>query len=200
MLALDQPAMTTTTVNRPRTRLRHWTYARYRRLPDDRKTHEILDGKHFARPSPTTRHQEVAGALMCELMELVHDSGRGTVLACRCDLHLAPCTVVHPDLVVILRGNLSILGKQKITGVPDLIVEVLSPEYRDFDCRVKRDRYERAGVPEYWIVDPDSERVEQHILRCGAYDPPVVVGERVQLHVLRGAAIDLRRVWRGANS
>jgi len=148
--------MTTIPATRPRTRLRHWTYARYRRIPDDRNTHEILDGKHFARPSPSIRHQEVASGLMCELAQLLHDANRGTVLACRCDLHLAPCTVVHPDLVVMLRRNLSIVGKQKITGVPDLIVEVLSP---------------------------------------GAYDPPVVVGGRVQLHVLRGAEIDLRKVW-----
>jgi len=198
MLRCDEPRerIMTTTARRPRKR---WTYADYCRIPADRLIHEIIDGRHFSHPAPSIRHQRVRGWLMYELMNLLHASDRGTVLGCRIDLHLGPCTIVQPDVVVMLRRTRSIIGDKKLTGVPDLIAEVLSPEYREYDCRIKLERYQRAGVPEFWIVDADGELLEQYTSRHGVYGPPAVHRERVQLCGLRESVINLREVWSRAS-
>ena len=63
------------------------------------------------------------------------------------------------------------LTKKKVSGVPDLLIEVLSPSSRSRDMRVKKGRYERAGVAEYWIVNWKRKAIEQFVLCDGKYDP-----------------------------
>jgi len=194
-LQANRSAMTTITATRPRTRLRRWTYADYCRIPPDRFRHEIIDGRHFVTPAPSPDHQEVSGSLYAQLRARIRDTGKGRVLAAPLDVHLGRGSLVQPDLVVVVRRNQSIIGPKKLTGVPDLLVEILSPSSKSRDRKKKFARYERAGVREYWIVDPKAHRVEQHILRNGKYGPPTVSGERVRLRIVRGVTIDLRDVW-----
>jgi Uma2 family endonuclease len=91
--------------------------------------------------------------------------------------------------------NTSIIGPKKLTGVPDLLIEILSPSTRRYDRRQKRNRYERAGVRELWLVDPDTRTVEQFVLRGKVYAAPFIATTRVSLRVLRGITIDLNEVW-----
>jgi Uma2 family endonuclease len=185
------PTMTTVTA-----RTRRWTYADYCRIPPDRKRHEIIDGRHYVNPAPTPYHQTVSIRLAYELMRLVEKPGLGRVLTSPIDVHLAPGTVVQPDLVVLRPRNASIIGPKKLTGVPDLLIEVMSPSNRSYDRRTKRDRYERSGVRELWLVDPEAHTVAQLVLgRDGRYRAALVSGEQVTLHVVRGVAIDLTEVW-----
>jgi Uma2 family endonuclease len=67
--------------------------------------------------------------------------------------------VVEPDLLYVSRGRSHILDKW-VHGAPDAVVEILSPSNRRYDEVTKRDLYDRTGVPEYWIVDPDAETVK----------------------------------------
>ena len=120
---------------------------------------------------------------------------RGIVLNAPLDVHLGPGTLVQRDLVVLRPRNRSIIGDKKLTGVPDLLIEILSPSNRGYDRRTKRNRYERAGVREFWLVDPDAHVVEQLILRSGSFAAPVVCTERIRPRICRGIEIDLRRVW-----
>jgi Uma2 family endonuclease len=187
------PPMTTVTA-----RTRRWTYADYCRIPPDRKRHEIIDGRHFVNPAPSPYHQIVAGRLFYELMRLVEKPGRGRVLSSPIDVHLAPGTVVQPDIVVLRPRNASIIGPKKLTGVPDLLVEVLSPSNRGYDRRTKRDRYERAGVRELWLVDPEHHSVEQLVLgRDRRYRAPVTASGTADLtlRVPRAVTIGLAEVW-----
>lgn len=189
MLRCDMP----TTVKVVKTR--RWTYADYCRIPADRKRHEIIMGRHYVSPSPDYGHQVVSAALHHQLMRRVTDAGRGVVLAAPMDVHLAPGTVVQPDLVVVLQGNSGVLGAKKITGVPDLLVEILSPSTRRRDLRLKRRQYEAAGVQEYWIVDREARKVAQFVLHDGIYAGPFVFDRAVRMHVVRAAAIDLTKLW-----
>ncbi|HEX6812203.1 MAG TPA: Uma2 family endonuclease [Planctomycetota bacterium] len=182
----------TTTARRPRKR---WTYADYCRIPADRKRHEIIDGRHFVNPAPSPYHQLVSGGLQHQLWTLIMDRGRGIVLNAPIDVHLRPGSVVQPDLVVLRPRSRCIIGDKKLTGVPDLLIEILSPSNPNYDRRTKRDRYERAGVREFWLVDPDAQRIEQLILRGGSYTAPIVASDRIRLRVFRGIEIDLRKVW-----
>ena len=182
--------MTTTTAHK-----RRWTYADYCRIPPDRRRHEILDGRHFVNPAPSPRHQTVGGRLFFELMRLVEKPGRGRVFVAPIDVHLGPGTIVQPDLVVLHRRHEAMIGPTKITGVPDLLIEVLSPSNRRHDTERKRDRYERAGVREFWLVDPDARCIEQLLLHRRRYRLAAVAGHELRLRLLRGVAIDLREVW-----
>lgn len=179
----------------PTRRTKRWTYADYCRIPADRKRHELIDGRHFVNPAPSPYHQTVSRRLLFELMRLIEKSGLGEVFDAPIDVHLGPGTVVQPDLVVLRNRNRSIVGDKKLTGVPDMLVEILSPSNRAYDRRTKRDRYERAGVREFWLVDPETHTIEQLLLRKGAYAAPIVASENITVRIVRGIRIDLRELW-----
>jgi Uma2 family endonuclease len=174
---------------------KRWTYDDYCRIPPDRNRHEIVDGVHFVNPAPTPGHQTVVTRLIHQMMLAVEDAGLGRVLTAPIDVHLGRGSVVQPDLVVVRNRNLHIIGEKKLTGAPDLLVEIRSPGTARYDRRIKLPRYARAGVREIWLVDPELRVVEQFESvdrRCvlvGTYD------ERVRLRILPRVAIDLGKVF-----
>ncbi|HLQ37465.1 MAG TPA: Uma2 family endonuclease [Planctomycetota bacterium] len=174
---------------------RLWTYADYCRIPADRLRHEIIDGRHFVNPSPSPYHQTVSARLEYQLMRLVDLAGRGRVFHAPIDVHLGPRTLVVPDLVVLKPRSACVIGARKLSGAPDMVVEILSPSNRDYDRRRKKARYARAGVREYWIVDPDERLVEQFVLRARSYVLVATCRESIRLAVLRSVTIDLTEVW-----
>jgi Uma2 family endonuclease len=125
-------------------------------------------------PAPGPYHQTVSIRLAYELMRLVDKPGRGRVFDAPIDVHLGCGTVVQPDLVVLRNRSRSQIGPRKLTGTPEMLVEILSPSNRSYGCRTKKPRYERPAVPEFWIVDPDAHAVEQFVLRDGRYGEPAV--------------------------
>ncbi|HEX6812202.1 MAG TPA: Uma2 family endonuclease [Planctomycetota bacterium] len=140
-------------------------------------------------------HQTLSRRLQYELMRFVEKTGLGEIYNAPIDVHLGPGSVVQPDLVVVRPRSRCVIGDKKLTGVPDLVIEILSPSNPNYDRRTKRRRYERAGVREFWLVDPDAQRIEQLILRGGAYATPIVCTDRIRPRVFRGIEIDLRNVW-----
>ena len=189
----NERAMTTTAAKSRKPK--RWTYADYRRIPADLLRHEIIDGRHYVNPAPSPYHQTVSRRLLYELMRLIEKPGRGEVFDAPIDVHLAPGSVVQPDLVVLRPRNRSIVGEKKLTGVPDLVIEILSPSSRSYDRRTKRQRYERAGVREFWIVDPDDHSIEQLVLRRDTFVSLGAATERITLRTFRGVVIDLHEVW-----
>ena len=186
------PVTTTTTIARPRLpRGKRWTYADYCRIPPDRKRHEIIDGRHYVSPSPSPFHQWVLGKLLRRLDSAIGDQGLGLVFCAPLDVHLGRGTVVQPDIVVLTTQPCALQTDRKITGVPDLVVEVLSPSTHTHDRKRKFERYQRAGVREFWIVDPEAQRIEQFVLQGGKYGEPVIARDRIRLHVLPQVAFDL---------
>jgi Uma2 family endonuclease len=184
-----------TAIIRTTSRRRRWTYADYCKIPPDRCRHELIDGRHFVSPAPSSYHQKLSLRLAGEFLELVERRGLGEVFPAPFDVHLGRGTVVQPDLVVVTAKNRSLVGEAKLAGVPDLLVEILSPSRRDYDCRIKRQKYERAGVREFWIVDPEAPCIEQYVLRAGKYGRAIVCTDSIRLRVLRRVEIDLKKVW-----
>lgn len=111
------------------------------------------------------------------------------------DRDLAPGTIVQPDLVVLGKRRTSIVGPKKLTGVPDLLVEILSPSHRTHDSVRKRERYQRAGVRELWLVDPDACTVTQLVLRQGRYTVVATATDSIAARALRGVRLDLTEVF-----
>lgn len=135
-------------------------YDDYLAMPADGRRHEILDGEHFVTPAPATRHQLAVIRLAHALMAWQEGSGEGQALVAPCDVVLSEHDVVQPDLLWISSERLSILTPDNIQGAPDLVIEVLSPTSRRTDEHLKLALYERFGVREYWLVDPDAEQVK----------------------------------------
>ena len=111
-------------------------------------------------PSPIFKHQQILNEINFQLLTYFRN-GNSEVLVAPFDVYLDETSnAVQPDIVVVLEKNLSIIDVNgHIHGVPDLLVEVLSPGNKDHDLIRKKELYERFGVKEYWIVDPDTKLV-----------------------------------------
>lgn len=102
-----------------------------------------------------------------------------------------------PDLFFIAKHRLHIIKPQHIEGPPDLVLEVISPESVARDYRVKYEEYEKAGVREYWIVDPQAQAVEVHRLgRNGKFTPILEKSGKLRSAVLRGFFLKPAWLWR----
>jgi Uma2 family endonuclease len=155
-------------------------YSEYCCFPDDGRRHEIIDGDHYRTPAPSTTHQTVSKRLQYQLYTQVELADIGLVFNAPVDVQLTEHDIVQPDLVVVLKNGADgndrtrMITHTKINGAPDLVVEILSPSTAADDTVLKKQLYERTGVAEYWIADPDNQRLEQYRLVDGSYrlEPP----------------------------
>jgi len=146
------------------------TYKDYLYFPDDGKRHELIDGEHYVTPAPNLKHQRVLGRLHFWLMGFVLPRRLGEVLVAPVDVLLSDCDVVQPDLVFLSQERMDLASDgANLKGAPDLAVEVLSPATRRKDVITKRHLYERFGVKEYWLVDPELDAIEVYRLMEGTY-------------------------------
>jgi Uma2 family endonuclease len=136
------------------------TYEDYLLFPDDGKRHEIIDGDHCVTPAPKTKHQKVSFNLTVAVGSFVKQRGLGLVLAAPSDVILSDDNVVQPDLLFVSTARANIVTEDNIRGAPDLVVEIISETTRKKDEVTKRKLYQRFGVQEYWVVDPELETVK----------------------------------------
>ena len=184
---------------------RGWTYSDLVALPDDHLRHELIDGEHFASPSPATTHQEVSVNLLRALLRHLDEPGAGNLLHAPFDLKLSPSTVLVPDLVYFTAARFArVVNDKHATAAPDLVVEILSPGTRRRDLGRKRAVYDREGAREYWIVDPDARSIT--VLRrprsdAGLTDVTVRAlanDDTLESPLFPGLKIRLRDVFRSA--
>jgi Uma2 family endonuclease len=130
----------------------------YKMLPEGTLA-EIIDNKLYMSPSPLVNHQIVSKNIFRKLLELVEDEGKGQIFDAPLDVYLDEIeNAVQPDLIVVLQNNLHIIEeKGHIHGVPDMLIEILSEHNKDHDLIRKKELYERFGVKEYWIIEPESK-------------------------------------------
>ena len=125
---------------------------------------ELIDGELYMTPSPSLRHQEILGRLHLALGAFAGSSALGRVFVAPLDVYLPAGDVVQPDLIFVATANAGIL-QDRVRGVPDLLIEIVSESGAARDRIVKRDLYAKSGVAKYWIVDPDANGIE--VLRLG---------------------------------
>ena len=103
--------------------------------------------------------------------------------------------VVQPDIVVIC--DPSKIKEKGCFGVPDLIIEILSPHTTKKDVQDKFDLYEESGVTEYWIVEPKNQTVEVFVLENEKYRrvQTYVSDDVIYCHTLEGLELDLKEVF-----
>lgn len=136
-----------------------WTRAQVLALPDDGKKYELIDGELIVTRTPRVRHQEGVMELFRLLDPWVRAHGIGKCYCVPGDLEIEPGQVNEPDLFVVPPGPRH--ERWEDFPVPLLVIEVVSPSTARYDRVLKRRFYQRAGVPEYWIVDLDARLAER---------------------------------------
>ena len=132
------------------------TYEDFLLFPDDGLRHEIIDGEHYVTPSPNLRHQDLVLRLAVSISNHLEDRpDRGRVFVAPFDVVFSFHDIVEPDVIFVAPDQLDILTDKNIQGTPAMVIEILSPSTRKRDRQIKQKLYERAGVREYWMVDPD---------------------------------------------
>jgi Uma2 family endonuclease len=182
---------------------RRYTYGEYLAWPGDERW-ELIDGVAYdMSAAPARRHQDILGAL--------HVQVRAAVRGTKCRTYLAPFdvrlpddseedaqvrTVVEPDLVVVC--DPAKLDKAGCRGAPDLLVEILSPSTAYKDQTTKLELYERHGVREYWVINPERATVTVYRLGTdGKYGRPETVlrNEELRSAAVPGLAVRLAEVF-----
>ena len=146
------------------------TYEDYASIPDDGRRHEIIDGEHYVNPAPSFKHQIVIARLISALYIHVERHALGIVVPSPVDVVLGRHDIVQPDIIFISHARTHLVTPANLQGAPDLAIEVLSMN-RNYDEQVKFALYERAGIPEYWIVDPFADTVRVFRLSNRGYVP-----------------------------
>ena len=137
------------------------TYEDYVQFPEDGKRHELIDGEHYVTPTPIRKHQAIVGNLHGLIWTYLQQRPIGRVFLAPFDVIFSDLDVVEPDLLYISRERAQqIETSPSVRGAPDLVVEVGSPSTRKRDETIKRHLYERFGVSEYWIVDPEIDAIK----------------------------------------
>ncbi len=140
----------------------------FKMLPEGTRA-ELIDNSLFMSPAPTIIHQEVSGNLLTAILPHVLKMKLGKAFAAPVDVYLSGKNAFQPDIIFVSTENKSIIKTDGIYGAPDLIIEILSPGSKKLDLTKKKDAYEKAGVKEYWIVDPETKESIGHQLEKGSY-------------------------------
>lgn len=170
---------------------------------DEQERTELLEGTPYMMAPPSRVHQEISGAIFAQL----HNYLEGK----RCKVYAAPFgvrlferdgdtpenvdTIVEPDLSVVCDSDK--LDDMGCKGAPDLVIEVLSPSTQRHDRLTKFNLYQRAGVREYWIADPESKVIQSFVLEDGRYSAKGLGGvdDVLKVNVLDGCFIELSKVF-----
>jgi Uma2 family endonuclease len=177
-----------------------WTYEDLFSLPDDGRRYEIIEGELYEMPAPNWDHAVTVMNLILLLAPVVQALG-GRVLTAPLDVFFDGANPVQPDVVVLLPESAAIGAGRGVDGVPDLLVEVLSPANRGHDLLTKRALYARAGVREYWIVDPAGRAVEVLTLDSDAFHTEQIASgdNAVISSLLEDAAFPLEAIFAGVD-
>ena len=164
---------------------------------------ELINGVLYELEKPSARHREVVNAIADQLQTFLEGKAAGmscdpmrTCLFSRPDALPGEIdTVVYPDILVACDGLK--IGSGWYSGAPDMVMEVLSPETQRRDRMDKLKLYERAGVKEYWLVDPDAKTVQVYLLEGEAYQlTEVYTAQNVaKVNVLPGCFVELSKVF-----
>jgi Uma2 family endonuclease len=171
---------------------RKLTYEEWLTFPSENEFRaELIDGEVWVAAEPTVRHQRIVRRLLFAFEAYLREHGGGEILP-PVNVRLADDQGFGPDLVFVHAW-----GDDPLTyhGPPPFVVEVVSDTRRDL--RIKRDRYERYGVPEYWALLPDADQIQVFRAVDGTYGPPTVhePPATVSPLVLPALAIDLAEIF-----
>lgn len=179
-----------------------YTYKEYLNWDDEYRWELIKGVPYSMSPAPTSYHQAISGELSRQISNYLRGKS--------CKIFNAPFdvripndndvdedieTVIQPDLTIVC--DRSKIDKRGYKGVPDMIVEILSPSTSKRDREEKYELYEEAGVKEYWIVSPYEKNVTVYILENNKYGKCKYYydKEKAKISIFEDLEIDLEPVF-----
>ena len=181
---------------------RKYSYADLMEWPEQPR-YELIEGAAVMMASPELEHQRISMRISAAIFDYLKGKP--------CEVFHAPfdvrlfekehCkpedvdTVVQPDILVVCDTDK--LDKRGCKGAPDMVVEILSPSNAKYDLWTKYRLYEKAGVREYWIADPETQMLAVFLLRDGTFSSPMFYTKtaKVKTAVLGDCLIDLGEVF-----
>jgi len=136
---------------------------------------QLIDGEVLVSVPPVPKHQAIVGEVLFLFLNHAKQHG-GKAFTAPIEVYLDDHNVYEPDVLYLIPDSTCTIEEKRLTGAPNLVVEVLSPSTAKFDRQEKYQAYEKHGVQEYWIIDPVHEVLEVWTLavdkfqRQGAYD------------------------------
>ena len=175
-----------------------WTEADYLALETNRLI-ELSDGCLEELPMPTQAHQLIVQFLFKLLDAFVAAHSLGRVLLAPVPVRLWNGKMREPDVMFVRAENVARQANEYLEQ-PDLVMEVVSPSGRRRDTETKRREYAQAGIPEYWIVDPQQARVVVLVLVEGAYREhgDFRAGSEVHSATLAGFSVAVENIFAAA--
>jgi Uma2 family endonuclease len=168
---------------------------------DEGERWEIFNGMAVMQPAPALYHQDVSANLLVLLRNFLRGKS-GKAYAAPVTVRLFPrednrdTTLLDPDLIGVL-DTAKLTDKKACVGAPDMVVEILSPSTARHDKVTKFRNYEKAGVREYWIINPDDDTVQVYILAEDGHYRGAGYGREhsIPLTALPGCTINLEEVF-----
>jgi len=145
-----------------------WTETDYFRLPETNRIIELSEGRLIITPSPTDQHQKISFKLSLLIGNHVLSNNLGEVRHAPMDVRLWEGKIRQPDVAFMSNEHLGRIT-EKMWGVPDFVIEILSEGTAKIDRGKKYREYQKAGVSEYWIVDPLTQSIEVYTLKNKSY-------------------------------
>lgn len=173
-----------------------WAERDYFALPDTNRYVELSEGRLTMPPHPTRSHQTAVLELAVRIRAFVRERDLGEVHIAPLPVRLWPGKIREPDILFLSKEHADRAG-EKVYGVPDLVVEVLSPGTEQADRGEKYFDYAKAGVREYWLVVPDERRVEVYALRENVYQltERFKPGEVAHSELLSGFEVNVNEIF-----
>lgn len=160
--------------------------------------YELINGEIVRKAAPSPRHQQASVLLTAQLVNFVLPRQLGKVFNAPIDVFLNEHNQLQPDILFISKENDRIIDyKDGIMGVPDLVVVVISPGSFVIDRFEKKNVYEKAGVREYWLVDPNNLSIEIYRNNGQQFEMTQAASEegKVVSQVLEGFELDLQTIF-----
>lgn len=181
---------------------RKYTYADYLTWPENERW-EIIDGVPYMQAAPSWQHQAISRELMLQFGEYLKNKPC-QVFAAPFDLRLPEFNEKDKDTIHIYQPDILVIcDKEGLKGTgyygsPNLVIEITSPSTGKIDKLFKFNQYEKAGVKEYWIVEPDTKIVSVFIMQeNNRYGRPEVYSEtdNVKVAIFPDLTVDLAPVF-----
>ena len=177
------------------------TYDDFVQFPDDGLRHELIDGEHYVTRSPNIRHQVISLQLTLLIGNWLEQNPIGRLFYAPLDVVFSKFDVVEPDLLYLSSARAAdALTALHVRGVPELVVEIGSPGTRKRDETIKRRLYERMGVAEYWVVDPEIDTTRVYRREGDGFARVIELsaeaGDVLTTPLLPGLEIPLSRMFR----
>ena len=176
-----------------------YTYEEYLKIPEEPGCRfEILEGILVKEPSPSMQHQRVSSVLYRQLADFFDGfDPRGELFFAPLDMTLTNSNVLQPDLLFVSGARREVMREERIDGPCDLVVEIMSPTNRRKDRLQKMEIYRKAGIPHYWLADPEENTLEAFMLRDGSFALIVAggPGDNFTHPEFPGLDLDLDRIF-----